>query len=78
MLKITNMMNKKEMREFEVASAMSTLQRAQEIQKDSKLMADVKKAAMVEVKKLQTIAGKSSTAPKKTLSRPKKKTLKRK
>ena len=77
MLKITNMMNKKEMREFEVQSAMSTLQRAQEIQKDAKLMADVRKAAMAEVKKLQTIAGKSSTAPKKTLSRPKKKTLKR-
>ena len=77
MLKITNMMNKKEMREFEVQSAMSTLQRAQEIQKDAKLMADVRKAAMAEVKKLQTIAGKSSTAPKKTLSRPKKRTLKR-
>ena len=77
MIKITNMMNKKEMREFEVQSAMSTLQRAQEIQKDAKLMADVRKAAMAEVKKLQTIAGKSSTAPKKTLSRPKKRTLKR-
>ena len=75
MLKITNMMNKKEMREFEVQSAMSTLQRAQEIQKDAKLMADVRKAAMAEVKKLQTIAGKSSAAPKKTL--PRKKTLKR-
>jgi hypothetical protein len=70
------MMSKKEMREFEVASAMSTLQRAQEIQKDSKLMADVKKAAMAEVKKLQTIAGKSASTPKKTL--PRRKTLKRK
>ena len=39
-------MNKKDMREFEVASAMSTLQRAQEIQKDAKLMAEVRKAAM--------------------------------
>ena len=76
MIKITNMMNKKEMREFEVQSAMSTLQRAQEIQKDSKLMADVRKAAMVEVKKLQNIAGKSSPTTKKTL--PRKKTLKRK
>jgi len=76
MIKITNMMNKKEMREFEVQSAMSTLQRAQEIQKNSKLMADVRKAAMAEVKKLQTIAGKSSATPKKTL--PRKKTLKRK
>ena len=36
MIKITNMMNKKEMREFEVQSAMSTLQRAQEIQKGFK------------------------------------------
>lgn len=69
------MMSKKDMREFEVASAMSTLQRAQEIQKDAKLMAEVKKAAMAEVKKLQTIAGKSPAAPKKTL--PRKKTLKR-
>jgi hypothetical protein len=67
-------MNKKDMREFEVASAMSTLQRAQDIQKDAKLMADVKKAAMAEVKKLQSLAG--SSTPKKTLSR--KKTLKRK
>ena len=67
-------MNKKDMREIEVASAMSTLQRAQDIQKDAKLMADVKKAAMAEVKKLQSLAG--SSTPKKTLSR--KKTLKRK
>tara|TARA_R100000697_G_scaffold123245_1_gene155168 strand:+ start:59 stop:268 length:210 start_codon:yes stop_codon:yes gene_type:complete len=69
-------MSKKDMREFEVASAMSTLQRAQDIQKDAKLMADIRKAAMAEVKKLQTIAGKSSAAPKKTL--PRKRTLKRK
>ena len=75
MIKLTNM-TKKDMREFEVQSAMSTLQRAQEIQKDAKLMADVRKAAMNEVKKLQTIAGKSSAAPKKTL--PRKKTPKRK
>ena len=67
-------MNKKEMREFEVQSAMNTLQRAQEIQKDSKLMGDVRKAAMAEVKKLQSLAGSNSS--KKTLSR--KKTLKKK
>ena len=73
MIKLTEM-NKKDMREFEVASAMSTLQRAQDIQKDAKLMADVKKAAMAEVKKLQSLAG--SSTPKKTLSS--KKTLKRK
>lgn len=70
------MMDKKSERQWEVQSAMSTLQRAQEIQKDAKLMADVKKAAMAEVKKLQTIAGKSAPTPKKTL--PRKKTLKRK
>jgi len=75
MIKITSM-NKKDMREFEVQSAMSTLQRAQEIQKDAKLMADVRKAAMAEVKKLQNLAGGAPSKPKKTL--PRKKTLKRK
>jgi hypothetical protein len=68
------MMDKKSERKWEVQNAMSTLQRAQDIQKDAKLMSDVKKAAMAEVKKLQSLAG--STAPKKTL--PRKKTLKRK
>ena len=68
------MMDKKSERQWEVQNAMSTLQRAQDIQTDAKLMADVKKAAMAEVKKLQSLAG--STAPKKTL--PRKKTLKRK
>jgi hypothetical protein len=68
------MMDKKSERQWEVQNAMSTLQRAQDIQKDAKLMSDVKKAAMAEVKKLQSLAG--STAPKKTL--PRKKTLKRK
>ena len=77
MIKLTNTMTKKEMREFEVASAMSTLQRAQEIRKDKKLMLDIGKAAKAEIQKLQNIASKSSAAPKKTLSRPKKKTLKR-
>lgn len=67
------MMDKKSERQWEVQNAMSTLQRAQDIQKDAKLMADVKKAAMAEVKKLQSLAG--SSAPKKTL--PRKKTLKR-
>jgi hypothetical protein len=68
------MMDKKSERQWEVQNAMSTLQRAQDIQKDAKLMADVKKAAMAEVKKLQSLAG--SSAPKKTL--PRKKALKRK
>ncbi len=70
------MMDKKQERKWEVQNAMGTLQRAQEIQKDAKLMGEVRKAAMAEVKKLQTIAGKSAPAPKKTL--PRKKTLKRK
>tara|TARA_R110000851_G_scaffold106561_3_gene225857 strand:+ start:850 stop:1071 length:222 start_codon:yes stop_codon:yes gene_type:complete len=73
MIKLVNM-NKKEIRQFEVQSAMSTLQRAEEIKKDSRLMGDVKKAAMAEVKKLQSLAGSSSS--KKTVSR--KKTLKKK
>jgi hypothetical protein len=73
MIKLVNM-NKKEIRQFEVQSAMSTLQRAEEIKKDSRLMGDVKKAAMTEVKKLQSLAGSSSS--KKTVSR--KKTLKKK
>ena len=60
-------MNKKDMREFEVASAMSTLQRAQEVQKDAKLMAEVRKAAMAEVKKLQNLASGAPSKPKKTL-----------
>ena len=68
-------MNKKDMREFEVQSAMSTLQRAAEIQKDAKLMADVRKAAAAEVKRLQSLASGSSTS-KKTL--PRKRTLKKK
>ena len=67
-------MDKKQEHQWKVESAMSTLQRAEEIRKDSKLMGDVRKAAMAEVKKLQSLAG--SSAPKKTL--PRKKTLKRK
>ena len=76
MLKITNMMNKKEMREFEVQSAMSTLQRAQEIKKDSKLLKEVQIMASKEAKKFQALASGGSVKPKKSLSR--KKTLKRK
>lgn len=75
MIKLTNM-NKKEMREFEVASAMSTLQRAQEIQKDAKLMKEVRSMASKEAQKFQALAGGASSKPKKTL--PRKKTLKRK
>jgi hypothetical protein len=75
MIKLTNM-TKKDMREFEVQSAMSTLQRAQDIQKDAKLMKEVRSMASKEAQKFQALAGGGSVAPKKTLSR--KKTLKRK
>jgi hypothetical protein len=37
--------NKSQERKWEVDSALSTLKRAEEIRRDSKLMADVKKAA---------------------------------
>ena len=71
-------MDKKQEHQWKVESAMSTLQRAEEIRKDSKLMGDVRKAASAEAKKFQALAsgGCGSVAPKKTLSR--KKTLKRK
>ena len=70
------MMDKKSERKWEVESAMSTLQRAEEIRKDSKLMGDVRKAASTEAKKFQALASGGSAASKKTL--PRKKTLKRK
>ena len=69
-------MDKKQEHQWKVESAMSTLQRAEEIRKDSKLMGDVRKAASAEAKKFQALASGGSVAPKKTLSR--KKTLKRK
>lgn len=70
------MMDKKSERKWEVQNAMSTLQRAQDIQKDAGLMKAISQAAKVEIQKLQSLAGKSSATPKKTL--PRKKTLKRK
>jgi hypothetical protein len=48
--------NKAEMRKWEIESAMNTLQRAAEIQKDSKLMGDVKKLAAQKVKEFNSIA----------------------
>jgi len=75
MIKLTNM-TKKDMREFEVQSAMSTLQRAQEIQKDAKLMREVRSMASKEAQKFQALASGGSVKPKKTL--PRRKTLKRK
>ena len=48
--------NKAEMRKWEVESAMSTLQRASEIQKNAKLMNDVKKLAAEKAKEFNSIA----------------------
>jgi hypothetical protein len=48
--------NKAEMRKWEVESAMSTLKRAAEIQKDAKMMADVKKMAMEQAKMFTSLA----------------------
>ncbi len=48
--------NKADMRKWEVESAMSTLQRAAEIQKNSKLMNDVKKMAAEKAKEFNNIA----------------------
>ena len=48
--------NKAEMRKWEIESAMSTLQRASEIQKNAKLMADVKKMAAEKAKEFNNIA----------------------
>ena len=69
-------MNKKSERQWEVQDAMSTLQRAQDLQKDANLMKEVRKAASAEAKKFEALASGGSAAPKKTL--PRKKTLKRK
>ena len=48
--------NKAEMRKWEVESAMSTLKRAAEIQKDAKLMSDVKKMATEQAKMFTNLA----------------------
>lgn len=48
--------NKAEMRKWEIESAMNTLQRAAEIQKDPRLIADVKKLAAQKVKEFNSIA----------------------
>lgn len=48
--------NKAEMRKWEIESAVSTLQRAAEIQKNAKLMADVKKMAAEKAKEFSSIA----------------------
>jgi hypothetical protein len=48
--------NKAEMRKWEVESAMSTLKRAAEIQKDAKLMSDVKKMATEQARMFTSLA----------------------
>jgi hypothetical protein len=48
--------SKNEMRKWEIESAMSTLQRASEIQKNAKLMSDVKKMAAEKAKEFTSIA----------------------
>ncbi len=48
--------NKADMRKWEIESAMHTLQRASEIQKNSKLMNDVKKLAAEKAKEFNSIA----------------------
>lgn len=48
--------SKAEERKWQIQSALSTLQRAEEIKNDTSLMRDVKKAAGTEAKRLQTLA----------------------
>jgi len=48
--------NRADMKKWEVESAMSTLQRASEIQKNAKLMNDVKKLAAEKAKDFTNIA----------------------
>ena len=48
--------NKAEMRKWEIESAMSTLQRASDIQKNAKLMGDIKKLAAEKAKEFNSIA----------------------
>ena len=77
MIKLTNTMTKKEMQEWEDRSAMNTLLEAKRIKENSALMKRVTNLAKKEATKFQALAGGGSVKPKKTLSRPKKKTLKR-
>lgn len=48
--------NKADMRKYEIESAMSTLQRASDIQKNTKLMGDIKKLAAEKAKEFTNIA----------------------
>ena len=53
---IVSSSGKAEMRKWEIESAISTLRRADEIRKDSKMMNDVKKLAQEQIKMLGGIA----------------------
>ena len=48
--------NKAEMRKWEIESAMSTLQRAADIQKNAKMMSDIKKLASEKAQEYNNIA----------------------
>ena len=48
--------SKMEMRKWEIESALSCLKRADEIRKDSKMMADVKKLAQEQMSVLKTFS----------------------
>lgn len=48
--------SKAQERKWQIESALSTLQRAEEIKNDTSLMRDVKKAAATEAKRLQNLA----------------------
>jgi hypothetical protein len=48
--------NRADMKKWEVESAMSTLQRASDIQKNAKLMSDIKKMAAEKAKDFTNIA----------------------
>jgi hypothetical protein len=50
--------NKNDMRKWEVESALSTLKRADEIRKNAKMMADVKKLAQEQMSVLSTFTKK--------------------
>lgn len=72
-------MDKKMERKWEVESAMSTLQRAEEIKKNAVLMRDVKKEAKTQAAQLMKLGGavtKTTTPIKKTVV--KRRTIKRK
>ena len=66
MIKIMNMKRDKKMeKQWEVESAMSTLQRAEDIKKNAALMRDVKKAAKIQAAQLMKLGGSVTRKPSK-------------